>query len=161
MASEEQPSTSAIGDEVRGWVDAATAVTAARHEIASTSTAQSAALRARTVKAQRNNRYLWHVIPLRSTDQAVFQATARSACLPPIHPDVQRELDRLTTEVAAAAEDLRKVTGFGRLLMFGGTRDKANQAAQFLSDYRRWFLTSGIGQAIDQARPVDDPRIRA
>ncbi|MFA5607473.1 MAG: SNF2-related protein [Leucobacter sp.] len=161
MGSDEQPSTSAIGDEIRGWVDAATAVTAARHEIAKAAVAQSAALRARTVKARRNNRYLWHVIPLRSTDQAVFQAAARSACLPPIHPDVQRELDRLTTEVAAATEDLRKVTGFGRLLMFGGTRDKANQAAQFLTDYRRWFLTSGIGQAIDQARPVDDQRIRA
>ncbi|BBY49475.1 hypothetical protein MARA_29430 [Mycolicibacterium arabiense] len=161
MASEEQPSTSAIGDEVRGWVDAATAVTAARHEIAKAAVAQSAALRARTVKARRNNRYLWHVIPLRSDDHAVFQATARSACLPPIHPDVQRELDRLTTEVAAATTDLRKVTGFGRLLMFGGTRDKANQAAQFLAHYRRWFITSGIPEAIEQARPVDNQRIRA
>lgn len=161
MGSDEQPSTSAIGDEVRGWVDAATAVTAARHGIAKAAVAQSAALRARTVKARRNDRYLWHVIPLRPDDHAVFQATARSACLLPIHPDVQRELDRLTTEVAAATKDLRKVTGFGRLLMFGGTRDKANQAAQFLTDYRRWFHTSGIGQAIDQARPVDDPRIRA
>ncbi|MCQ4364651.1 SNF2-related protein [Mycobacterium gordonae] len=161
MASDEQPSISAIGDEVRGWVDAAKAVTKARHEIASAAAALSAALRARTAKAQRNNRYLWHVIPLRSEDQAVIQAMATSACLPPIHPDVQRELDRLTTEVARATEDLRKVTGFGRLLLFGGTRDKANQAAQFLADYRRWFRTSGITQAIEQARPVDDPRIRA
>jgi hypothetical protein len=161
MGSDEQPSISAIGDEVRGWVDSAEAVTAARHEIASAAAAQSAALLARTVTAQRNNRYLWHVIPLRSEDQAVIQAVARSACLPPIHPEVQRELDRLTTEVAAATEDLRKVTGFGRLLLFGGTRDKANQAAQFLTDYRRWFLTSGIGRAVEQAKPVDDSRIRA
>lgn len=161
MSKHEQLSTSAIGDEVRGWVDAAKAVTTARHEAASASATQSAALRARTVKARRNNRYLWHVIPLRPDDQALIQAMARGACLPPIHPDVQRELDRLTTEVAAATEDLRKVTGFGRLLLFGGTRDRADQAAQFLTGYRGWFLTSGIGQAIEQARPVDDPRIRA
>jgi hypothetical protein len=44
MASDEQPSTSAIGDEVRGWVEAAQVVTAARQEIASASAAQSAAL---------------------------------------------------------------------------------------------------------------------
>lgn len=161
MSKHEQLSTSAIGDEVRGWVDAAKAVTTARHEAASASATQSAALRARTVKARRNNRYLWHVIPLRPDDQALVQAMAWAACLPPIHPDVQRELDRLTIEVAAATEDLRKVTGFGRLLLFGGTRDRADKAAQFLTDYHRWFLTSGIGQAIEQARPVDDPRIRA
>lgn len=113
------------------------------------------------MKARRNNRHLWHVIPLRPDDQALIQAIARGACLPPVHPDVQRELDRLTTAVATATEDLRKVTGFGRLLLFGGTRDRADQAAQFLTDYHRWFLTSGIGQAIEQARPVDDPRIRA
>jgi hypothetical protein len=161
MSKDEQPSTSAIGDEVRGWVDAAKAVAVARHEIANAGATQSAALRARTAKARRNNRYLWHVIPLRADDQASIQAVARASCLPPVHPDVQRELDRLATEVAAATEDLRKVTGFGRLLLFGGTRDKATQAAQFLADYRRWFLTSGIAEAIDQARPVDDPRIRA
>lgn len=161
MASDEQPSTSAIGDEVRGWVEASRAVLAARQEITGASDAQSAELLARKVKALRNNRSRWHVIPLRrSNDQAVIQTLAGAACLPPLHPDVQRELDRLTTEVAAATDDLRKVTGFGRLLRFGGTRDKANQAAQFLTDYRRWFLTSGIGQAIEQAAPVDDPRIR-
>lgn len=161
MSSDAPPSPSAIGDEVRGWVDAAKAVAVARHEIASAAATQSAGLRARTAKAMRNNRYLWHVIPLRADDQALVQTMARASCLPPVHPDVQRELDRLTTEVAAATEDLKKVTGFGRLLLFGGTRDKANQAAQFLADYRRWFLTSGVGQAIDQAKPVDDPRIRA
>lgn len=161
MSSDAPPSPSAIGDEVRGRVDAAKAVAVARHEIASAAATQSAGLRARTAKALRNNRYLWHVIPLRADDQALVQTVARASCLPLVHPDVQRELDRLTTEVAAATEDLRKVTGFGRLLLFGGTRDKANQAAQFLADYRRWFLTSGVGQAIDQAKPVDDPRIRA
>ena len=161
MSSDAQPSTAAIGDEVRGWVDAAKAVAVARHEIASTAATQSAALRARTAKALRNNRYLWHVIPLRADDLPLLHTMARASCLPSISPDVQRELDRLTTEVAAATEDLRKVTGFGRLLLFGATRDKANQAAQFLTDYRRWFLTSGVGQAIDQAKPVDDPRIRA
>ena len=161
MSKHEEPSTSAIGDEVRGWVDAARAVIAARHEIAGAAATQSAALRARNVIARRGTQHLWHVIPLRSEDQAVIQAVARSVCVPPIHPDVKRELDRLTTEVATATEDLRKVTGFGRMLLFGGTRDKANQAAQFLAEYRRWFLTSGIGQAIDQARPVEDQRIRA
>lgn len=130
MSSDAQPSTAAIGDEVRGWVDAAKAVAVARYEIASTAATQSAALRARTAKALRNNRYLWHVIPLRADDLPLVHTMARASCLPSIHPDVQRELDRLTTEVAAATEDLRKVTGFGRLLLFGGTRDKANQAAQ-------------------------------
>ncbi|MGE2736093.1 DEAD/DEAH box helicase [Mycolicibacterium vaccae] len=161
MGSDESPSTSAIGDEVRGWVDAAKAVAAARREIAGAAATQSAALLARTAKAQRDNSHLWHVIPLRTDDQSLVQTLARASCVPAVHPDVQRELDRLTTEVAAATEDLRKVTGFGRLLLFGGTRDKANQAARFLADYRRWFLTSGIGQAIEQAKPVDDPRIRA
>lgn len=161
MGSDAQPSTSAIGDEVRGWVDAAKAVAAARREILRAAVTQSAALRARITKARRDNRDLWHVIPLRADDQPLIQAVARASCLAPIHPDVQRELDRLTTEVAAATEDLRKVTGLGRLLLFGGTRDKANRAAQFLADYRNWFLTSGIGQAIDQARPVDHPQIGA
>ncbi|KUI22643.1 helicase SNF2 [Mycobacterium sp. GA-1285] len=161
MSKHEQPSTSAIGDEVQRWVDAAKSLTVARHEIASESAKQAAALRARTVKARRDDRDLWHVIPLRPDDQALIQGMARAACLSPIHPDVQRELDRLTTEVAAATADLRKVTGFGRLLLFGGTRDKANQAAQFLNDYHRWFRTSGIGQAIESARPVDDQRIHA
>lgn len=161
MSSNEQPSTSAIGDEVRGWIATAKAVAAARDEIAGAAATQFAALRACTAEARRNNRCLWHVIPLRTDDQALVQAMARASCLPPVHPDVQRELVRLTTEVAAAAEDLRKVTGFGRLLLFGGTRDRANQAAQFLTDYRRWFLTSGIGQAIERARPIDDPRIGA
>ncbi|WP_425005606.1 DEAD/DEAH box helicase [Mycolicibacterium sp. S3B2] len=161
MGSDAQPSTSVIGDEVRGWVDAARAVSRTRQEIAGAAAAASAALQERTAKARRNNRYLWHVTPLRAEDQALIQAIARGTCLPPVHPDARRELDRLTTEVAVATEDLSKVTGFGRLLLFGGTRDKANQAAQFLADYRRWFLTSGIAHAIEQARPVDDPRIRA
>lgn len=156
MGSDEQPSTSAIGDEVRGWVDDARALILARQEVASAAAREAAALRARTVKTQ-----LWRVIPLRPGDQAHIQAIARGACIPPVPPDVQRELDRLTAEVAAATEDLRKVTGFGRLLLFGGTRDKANQAAQFLTDYRRWFLTSGIAPAMMHATPVDGPLISA
>ncbi|OMC38983.1 helicase SNF2 [Mycobacterium sp. GA-1841] len=161
MATDDQPSTSAIGDEVRGWVEAARAVLAARVQVIVTANKASTALHQRVVQARRDNRVLWHVVPLRSDDLGALQAVAAKATLPDVPLDVQRELDRLTTEVGQATDDLRKVTGFGRLLLFGGTRDKANQAATFLADYRRWFLTSQLHGEIEKAAPRDDPRVRA
>lgn len=83
------------------------------------------------------------------------------ATLPHVRPDDRRELERLTTEVDSTVEDLSKVTGFGRLLLFGGTRDKANEAARFLTEYRRWLLASNMGRVIEKAAPIDDPRIDA
>jgi len=161
MASNKQPSASEVGDEVQGWVEAARAVLAARVQVIVAANKASAALRHGVVQARRDNRVLWHVLPLRSDDLEPLRAVATKAALPKVEPDVQRELDRLTTEVGQATDDLRKVTGLGRLLLFGATRDKANQAAQFLTDYRRWFLASQLHGEIERAAPRDDPLVRA
>ena len=161
MSNDEQPSTSEVGDSVRGWVKAARAVLEARAKVAAEAEEVSVGLRRRTVQARRGHQVLWHFIPLFPDDDGFVRKIASRACLPPVSPDVQRELDRLTTEVAQAVADLRKVTGFGKLLLFGGTRDKANQAAQFLADYRRWFLASRLGDEIERAAPRDDRRVRA
>ncbi|OYN79552.1 DEAD/DEAH box helicase [Mycolicibacterium sphagni] len=160
MSAHEQPSTSEIGDEVRGWVDAARAVLAARAQVIDAANKASTGLRGRLVQARRDNRVRWHFLPLHTSDLEPLRAVAAKATLPQVPPDIQRELDRLTTEVGQATDDLRKVTGFGRLLLFGATREKANQAAQFLTDYRRWFLTSRLQDEIARATPRDDPRVR-
>ncbi|MFV8277336.1 SNF2-related protein [Mycobacteroides abscessus] len=159
MGKDDQPSPSAIGDEVRGWVEAAKDVLAARVQLIVAGNRASKTLQSRVAQARRDDRVLWHFLPLRPDDLEALRAVARKANLPHVLPDDQRELDRLTTEVATATEDLRKVTGFGRLLLFGGTRDKANQAVQFLRDYRRWLLASDMGTVIERAAPVDDQRI--
>ncbi|OKH78010.1 helicase SNF2 [Mycobacterium sp. SWH-M3] len=161
MGSSEQLSAQAIGDEVQGWVDAARAVLSARVQVIVAGNKASEALRQRLLQARRDDGVLWYVLPLRSHDLEALRAIAAKATLPPVATDVQRELDRLTTEVGQATDDLRKVTGFGRLLLFGGTRDKANQAAQFLTDYRRWFLASRLRDEIDRAAPHDDQRVQA
>ena len=122
----------------------------------------STALQHRVVQARRDNRVrLARPATCVRDDLELLRAVAAKATLPQVLPDVQRELDRLTTEVGQATDDLRKVTGFGRLLLFGGTRDKANQAAQFLADYRRWFLASRLRDEIERPHRRDDPRVRA
>lgn len=161
MGSDEQQSTSAIGDEVRAWVRTAQAITSARQDIADVSAAQIVALSQRAIEVCRNGERQWHVIPVGSADEALVKDVAKGTCLPRIDADTQRELDRLTNEVAAAVRDFRKITGLGRLLLFGGTRDKANQAAKFLSEYHQWFLTSGVGNAMKQLALVEDERINA
>lgn len=160
MGSSEQLSAQAIGDEVQSWVDAARAVLSARVQVIVAGNKATDALRQHLLQARRGDGVLWHFLPLRPGELELLRAVSRKAVLPRVSPDDQRELDRLTTEVAAATDDLRKVTGFGRLLLFGGTRDKANQAAQFLTDYRRWLLTSGLGRAIEQAAPVENKQIQ-
>lgn len=159
MGKDDQPSPSEIGDEVRGWVEAARKVLAARVQLIVAGNRASQTLQSRVARARRDDRVLWHFLPLRPDDVEALRAVARKAGLPQVPPDDQQQLDRLTTEVATATEDLRKVTGLGRLLLFGGTRDKANQAAQFLRDYRRWFLTSDMAAVIERAAPVEDQRI--
>lgn len=161
MGSSEQLSAQAIRDEVQTWVDAARAVLSARVQVIVAGNKATESLRQHLLRARRDDRVLCHVLPLRYDDLESLRAIAAKAALPAIAPDVQHELDRLTTEVGQATDDLRKVTGFGRLLLFGGTRDKANQAAQFLIDYRRWFLASRLRDEIDRAAPRDDPRVRA
>lgn len=160
MSEHELPSTSQIGDELRGWVKKARTVLAVRASTVDAATQASTSLRHRVVQIRRGEHVAWHVLPLRVDDTEYLRTTAKSALLPPVDPAVERELGRLATEVGQATDDLRKVTGFGRLLLFGGTRDKANQAAQFLTDYRRWFLASGLQHEIERASPRDDPRVR-
>ncbi|MBX7452220.1 DEAD/DEAH box helicase [Mycolicibacterium sp. 3033] len=159
MGREEQPSASDVGDEMRLWVEAARSVSAARVQLIVAGNKASKMLLDRMVQARQDGNASWYFIPLRDHDADLVRAVARKATLPQVPPDDQRELDRITTEVAAATDDLMKVTGFGRLLLFGGTRDRANQAAQFLSDYRRWLIFSDMGVAIERAAPVDDPRV--
>lgn len=160
MANDKQPSPSEVGDEVRTWVDAARMVLAARAQVHADAQDASTRLRGRTVQARRGNSTLWHFLPMFPDDDGFIRKVAHRASLPPVAPDAQREFDRLANEVGQATDDLRKVTGFGRLLLFGGTRDKANQAAQFLTDYRRWFLTSQLHGEIERAAPRDDPQAR-
>lgn len=160
MGSDEQPSIAAVGDEVRQWVDGARAALAARHHIANAAESAASTLRQRAVQVRRNNRVLCRVMPLRGDDVELIRSVARQSCLPPVSPDVQRELGRLTQDVARATQDLRAVTGFQRFFKFGGSRERGHQAAQFLADYRRWFLSSGMREAIHQATPVEDHRIQ-
>lgn len=158
MGSDEQPS---IGDEVRGWVDAARAVFDARAQVIVAADEAAKLLQHRVVWAPRGNRLSWHVLPLRPGDIEPIRAVAAKTTLPQVLAGAQKELDRLVTEVGQATDDLRKVTGFGRLLLFGGTRDKANRAARFLTEYHSWFLASGLRDEIERAAPRDDPRMRA
>lgn len=158
MGSDEQP---VIGDEVRGWVDAARAVLDARAQVIVAADEAAKLLQHRVVRAQRGNRVMWHHLPLSSGDIEPVRAIAAKATLPRVPADVQKELDRLVTEVGQAADDLRKVTGFGRLLLFGGTRDKAKQAAQFLPEYHSWFVANGLRDEFERAEPRHDPRVRA
>lgn len=162
MASDDhEPSVSAIGDEVRGWVAEAAAVSAARGEVIRSASEATMALRRRIVHARRGNQVLWHVLTLRMADVENLRAIATNACMPVLTSEVKRELDRLPTEVAQATDDLRAVTGFGRLLLFGETRDKARTAAQFLPEYRRWYLATKMGEAIRLAAPPADRRIQS
>ncbi len=162
MGSEDhEPSISAIGDEVRGWVEEAAAASAARGEVIRSASEAAMALRRRVVVARGGNQVLWHVLPLRMADVEHLRAIATNACLPVLTSEIKRELDRLPTEVAQATDDLRAVTGFGRLLLFGGTRDKARTAAQFLPEYRRWYLATGMGEAVKLAAPPVDRRIQS
>lgn len=86
----------------------------------------------------------WHVLPLRSGDIEPIWAIAAGITPSRVLANVQRELHRLVTEVGQATDNLRKVTGFGRLLIFGGTRDNANRVARFLTEYHSWFHFSGL-----------------
>lgn len=155
-----EPSLSAIGDEARGWVEEAALVSAARGQVIRSASEASMLLQRRIIQAKRNNKTLWSFLPLRLADVEQLRAIAARSYLPPLAPEVKRELDRLSTEVAQATEDLRAVTGFGRLLLFGGTRDKARTAGEFLPQYRRRYLTSGIGEAIKLAAPRGDRRLQ-
>ena len=123
MASDDhEPSISAICDEARGWVAEAAAVSAARGQVIRSASEATMALRRRIVQARRGNQVLWHVLTLRMADVENLRAIATNACMPVLTSEVKRELDRLPTEVAQATDDLRAVTGFGRLLLFGETR---------------------------------------
>ncbi|MGF7122574.1 SNF2-related protein [Rhodococcus sp. BE178] len=150
----------AVGDEVRGWVDAARAMIDARAQVIAAADEAATQLQKRVVWAPQANRMSWHFLPLRSGDREPIRAVAAKATLPRIPADIQKELDRLVAEVGQATDDLQKVTGFGRLLLFGGTRDKANRAARLLPGYHKWFLASGLRDEIERAAPRDDPRVR-
>ena len=160
-SDDNEPSISAIGDEVRGWVEEAAAVSVARGEVIRSASEAMITLKRRIVQARRGDQAQWHVLPLRQTDDERLRAIAANACLPVLTSEVKRELDRLPTKVAQATDDLRAVTGFGRLLLFGGTRDKARTAAQFLPEYRRWYLAARMGEAIKLAAPPADRRIQS
>lgn len=159
MVEDELPSVGDICDEVRSSVKAARAVLDARQQIQSDARDASIRIRSRTVSARRDDRPLWQFIPLFLDDYQHIRTIAKTAYLPVVAAADQRELDRLTTEVAKATEDLRAVTGFGRLLLFGGTRDKANRAEKFLSDYYQQYRVAGLNHVIERAAPREDQRV--
>ncbi|MCH9733408.1 MAG: hypothetical protein K0U78_02480 [Actinomycetia bacterium] len=105
MSAHEQPSPSAVGDEVQDWVEGARAVLTARRLLEAAAAAGSTTLRNRTVQARRNNRVLWHFLPMFPDDAEFIRKIANRACLPPVSTDEQRELDRLTNEVVATTID--------------------------------------------------------
>lgn len=157
MDNDEQVS---VGDAVQSWVDEARGVIDARAQVRLAASKATNLLQQRLVRAVGAGGVGWQFLPI---DDETFQAVrsvAALSVLPEIPADVQAGLDRLVTEVAEASDDLRRGSGFGRLLLFGGTRDKANKAAQFLPEYRDWFVASGLRGAINSVRPVDDLRVR-
>lgn len=148
-----------IGDEVQSWVDEARAVIEARSHVVAAADHASAVVRQSIVGTGRGG-VRWYVLPLRPDIIDLVRAMAVRSTIPPIPTHVRRELDFLVTDVAQATEDLRKVSGFGRLLLFGGTRDKANRAARFLPEYRERVLGSGLRDHIESLRPTENsPRI--
>lgn len=147
------------GDEVRSWVKAAIDVTTARDQITAEATNLAAELLRRVVHGDGASQHFRQIIPLSADDVAAVQSFARRACLVPIEPDIQNEIVRLTTRVAEEQANLHKVTGFGRLLLFGGTRDKARLAEQFLANYHQRFQGTGLRESIERVAPADDSRI--
>ncbi|CAM3578305.1 Helicase SNF2 [Tsukamurella ocularis] len=158
MGNDEQ---SSIADEVQAWVDDARGMIDARAQVIVAANRAATSLKQRVVRAGGGDGVRWYVLPIRPDTLESIRSIAAGNALPAIPVEVERELNRLVSEVGQAVADLRKGSGFGRLLLFGGTRDKANQAARFLPEYRAWFLTSGLRSSIDRARPNDDPRVRA
>jgi hypothetical protein len=159
MNREERQQLRLITDEVSAWVQTATAVRAQRRAVAEASVAARDALRNRAVDVGHDGQVAWRVLPLRASDTALLQDLARYDALPGISNDFHTALKRLTTEVAAALRDVHALTGAGRFFRGNAARDKGYRAAQFLTQFRDYFLAHRMPQTLTRlaATPVAEP----
>jgi hypothetical protein len=159
MNREERQQLRLITDEVSAWVAVASPLRARRTAVANACVAAEKALVGRVVEVGHHGEVGWRVLPLHKVDAGLLQDLARWQALPKIGTDFREALKRLTTEVPAALRDVRAVTGATRFFRGNTARDKGDQAAQFLSQFRDYFLSHGMPETMTRlaATPVPEP----
>ncbi|CAN7328267.1 DEAD/DEAH box helicase [Mycolicibacterium frederiksbergense] len=161
MSTLDQPSASQVEDALKGWVKSAQQVISSRNNVHADARDATARLLGRGATAGKSSAARWHFIPMFPDDDVAIRKIAGNATLPVVTYDDKRHLQLLTNEVAQALKDLQAVTGFGRLLLFGETRDKARKAERLLPNYYKSLHGVDLRGVMERATPRDDPRIAA
>lgn len=159
MSTLDQPSASQAADDLKGWVKSAQQVTASRNQVLVDAKEVTAQLLSRAVPTGKVGAARWHFLPMFPDDDAAIRKIAGSASLPVLTSGDKLHLQLLTDEIAQAIKDLQAVTGFGRLLLFGETRDKARRAERVLPDYYSRLRGVDLHGVMERATPREDPRI--
>lgn len=153
MNQHEQPTLAAISDEVTGWVKAAEAILNEQAAVSRAADESVTTLRGRRIDVRRDGELGWRAIPLRARDTALFHNIARKNQLPPISRGLRQQLEYLTGAVGGALRDLRAVTGVRRFFTIGSSRQKGQIAADFVPEYRSWFLGSTLPAELERLSP--------
>jgi hypothetical protein len=144
MNRQERQQLRQISDEVSAWVSAATTVRAQRSAVATASVAARDALRSRVIEVGQDGEVAWRVLPLHASDAALLKDLARYDGLPTISDNFHKSLVSLTTDVKTAQHHVRAITGAQRFFRGNTARDNGHKAAQFLNEFRQYFLANGM-----------------
>lgn len=139
-----------IADELARWVDLAAPIRAQRADVAARAVAAEKDLRGAAVPVRRHGVVAWHLLLLRPQDSDRLMDLARYRGLPTISTATHETLIKLTGEVTTAIGDVQAIVGARRFFTTSGKRDKGSIAAQFLTNYRSWFIGSGMPDALNR-----------
>jgi hypothetical protein len=148
MNREERQRLRLITEEVSDWIEVATAVRGQRENVATAAVAAKKALRDAVVEVRRNGKMAWRVMPLRANDCERLEDIARYDALPGITESFRQTLTYLTKDVAEAISRVQAVNGARRFFSRSATRESAHEAAEFLSNYREWFISNGLPETL-------------
>lgn len=148
MAHDNRQELRATTEELGAWVDTAKALLAYRTEANKSGDTAAAQLRRDLIALSHAGGTAWRVILLHSEDDRLLTDVARQAHLSELSAAEQEVFDGLTSGVAAALHDVKPLFGARRLFSRNKQRVAGAHAAQFLNDYRRWALASGVPQLL-------------
>jgi hypothetical protein len=149
MNRDEREQLRAITDEVSGWIEAAGAIRAQRTEARKAAKAAEAALRRVVVEVRRNDEVAWRVLPLTAKAGVSLRDIAGHANLPAVPKILDEALVNLTTDVSAAVDAVQVIAGARRFFSRSSSRDKGRDAGEYVTDYRKWFRSNGLPDALN------------
>ena len=159
MERDQRQQLRTITDEIVGWADQARSILTHRAKVDKSADAAIDALRRAVIVARLDDNLAWRAMPLGVSDGPLLGDIARQAHQPSLTSDESLTLDRLTSEVAKALQDVKSVVGARRFFSGSKKRDAGQASAEFLTKVRDWGASTQVPSLLQRLAAPEDKSV--